>query len=67
MKDAVAVLGDHSARGLVLTFITYSSLADNGRNLSRGCDGPVSLAHFLALEKGKACVGLYVCKAAVFP
>ena len=66
MKDSVAVLRDHCARGLVLTFITCSSLADNGRNLSRGCDDPVSLAHFLALEKGKAFVGLYVCKSAVF-
>lgn len=30
-----------------------------------GCDGPVSLAHFLALEKDKAFVGLYVCKLIV--
>lgn len=32
LTGAVAVLGDHSAGGLVLTFTACSSLADNGRN-----------------------------------
>lgn len=49
LTGAVAVLGDHSAGGLVLTFTACSSLADNGRN--GAVMAPCLLLIFLLLRR----------------